>query len=99
MMMVSGDERRADYLERLAGANDEARWVCAADKIHNASSIISDLRRTVDPDTIWARFGGGKAATARWYRQVYERLEELGFKAPIMGEFDKISAELVKLAG
>jgi len=96
---LSGDERRADYLERLAGANDEARWVCAADKIHNASSIISDLRRTVDPDTIWARFGGGKAATARWYRQVYERLEELGFKAPIMGEFDKISAELVKLAG
>ncbi|HZF73905.1 MAG TPA: HD domain-containing protein, partial [Gemmatimonadaceae bacterium] len=50
---LSGDERRADYLERLAGANDEARWVCAADKIHNASSIISDLRRTVDPDTIW----------------------------------------------
>jgi len=96
---LSGDERRADYLERLAGANDEARWVCAADKIHNASSIISDLGRTVDPDTIWARFGGGKAATARWYRQVYERLEELGFKAPIMGEFDKISAELVKLAG
>ena len=96
---LSGDERRADYLERLAGANDEARWVCAADKIHNASSIISDLRRTVDPDTIWARFGGGKADTARWYRQVYERLEELGFKAPIMGEFDKISAELVKLAG
>jgi len=96
---LSGDERRADYLERLAGANDEARWVCAADKIHNASSIISDLRRTVDPDTIWARFGGGKAATARWYRQVYERLEELGFKAPIMAEFDKISAELVKLAG
>ena len=26
---LSGDERRADYLERLAGANDEARWVCA----------------------------------------------------------------------
>jgi (p)ppGpp synthase/HD superfamily hydrolase len=96
---LSGDDRRADYLERLADANDEARWVCAADKIHNASSIISDLRRTIDPETIWARFGGGRAATARWYRQVYERLEGLGFKAPIMGELEKISAELVKLAG
>jgi (p)ppGpp synthase/HD superfamily hydrolase len=96
---LSGDERRGDYLERLANANEDARWVCAADKIHNASSIISDLRRTVDPETIWGRFGGGKLATARWYRQVYERLVELGFKAPIMSEFDRISAELVKLAG
>jgi (p)ppGpp synthase/HD superfamily hydrolase len=95
---LSGDERRTDYLERLANASDDARWVCAADKIHNASSIISDLARTVDPETIWARFGGGRAATARWYRQVYERLRELGFDTPIMDELDKVSAELEKLA-
>jgi len=96
---LSGDERRTDYLERLADANENARWVCAADKIHNASSIISDLRRTVDPETIWARFGSGRAGTAGWYRSVYERLKELGFKAPIMGELDEVSAELEKLAG
>ncbi len=95
---LSGDDRRADYLERLAGASDEARWVCAADKLHNASSIISDLRRTVDPDSVWTRFNLGKAGTARWYRDVYERLRELGFKAPIMAELDAVSAELVKFA-
>jgi len=95
---LSGEERKADYLERLGDANDDARWVSAADKIHNASSILADLARTVDPETIWARFGGGRTATARWYRQVYERLEELGFNAPIMGELDKVSAELEKLA-
>jgi len=96
---LSGDDRRSDYLERLADANDDARWVCAADKIHNASSIISDLQRTVDRESIWARFGSGRAATARWYRQVYERLEEVGFRAPIMSELDKVSGELEKLAG
>ena len=96
---LSGDERRADYLERLADASDDARWVCAADKIHNAWSIISDLRRTVDPETIWARFGSGRASTARWYRGVYERLDEVGFKAPIMTEFEQVSRELEKLAG
>jgi (p)ppGpp synthase/HD superfamily hydrolase len=96
---LSGDERKADYLDRLADASEAARWVCAADKIHNASSIISDLARTVDPQTIWARFGGGRAATARWYRQVYERLDEVGFDAPIMKELDTVSAELGKLAG
>lgn len=96
---LSGDDRKADYLERLAGASDEARWVCAADKIHNASSIAADLRRTVDPETVWGRFGRGRAATGLWYRQVYDRLRELGFDAPIMTELDKASAELQKLAG
>jgi (p)ppGpp synthase/HD superfamily hydrolase len=96
---LSGDDRKTDYLERLSDASEEARWVCAADKIHNASSILSDLRRTVDAETIWSRFGGGKAGTGRWYRQVYERLSEVGFDAPIMAELDAVSGELQELAG
>ncbi len=96
---LSTEDRKADYLDRLSEANEEARWVCAADKVHNASSIVSDLRRTIDPETIWNRFGGGKAATARWYRQVYERLRDVGFDAPIMAELDQVSSDLQKLAG
>ena len=96
---LSSEDRKADYLERLLEANEEARWVCAADKVHNASSIVSDLRRTVDPETVWSRFGGGKTATARWYRQVYDRLRAVGFDAPIMAELDSVSRELEKLAG
>jgi (p)ppGpp synthase/HD superfamily hydrolase len=96
---LSGEDRKTDYLYRLSNASEEARWVCAADKIHNAASIISDLRRTVDPETVWGRFGGSKAATARWYRQVYERLREVGFESPIMTELDNVSSELQKLAG
>jgi hypothetical protein len=96
---LSGDDRKTDYLERLSGASEEARWVCAADKIHNASSIVADLRRTVDTETIWSRFGGGRAGTGRWYRQVYERLREVGFDAPIMAELDRASSELQELAG
>ena len=96
---LSGDERRDDYLNRLSGASESARWVCAADKIHNASTIISDLRRTVDQDNVWNRFSGGKSTTVRWYRSVYERLRELGFSAPIMSELEKVTTELEKLAG
>ncbi|MFL5555084.1 MAG: HD domain-containing protein [Gemmatimonadaceae bacterium] len=95
---LSGEERREDYLERLERANEEARWVCVADKIHNAATIIADLRRTVDPETVWNRFGSGRAGTARWYRQVYERLREVGFDTPIMAELDKVSRELMELA-
>lgn len=96
---LSSEDRKADYLDRLSEANEEARWVCAADKIHNASSILTDLRRTIDPETVWSRFGGGKAVTARWYRQVYDRLRAVGFDAPIMAELDSVSSELQKLAG
>ena len=96
---LSGDDRKTDYLERLSGASEESRWVCAADKIHSASSIVADLRRTVDTETIWSRFGGGRAGTGRWYRQVYERLREVGFDAPIMAELDRASSELQELAG
>jgi (p)ppGpp synthase/HD superfamily hydrolase len=94
----SSEERKADYLDRLSGASVEARWVCAADKIHNASSIISDLRRTVDRETIWSRFAGGRAATVSWYRQVYDRLREVGFDAPIMAELDEVTSDLEALA-
>ena len=96
---LSGEDRKEDYLERLGTATEQARWVCAADKVHNASSIVADLRRTVDPETVWNRFGGGKSGTARWYRQVYDRLREVGFTAPIMTELDQASAELTDLAG
>jgi (p)ppGpp synthase/HD superfamily hydrolase len=82
----SRDEARADYLERLVLADDTARWVCAADKVHNAGSILADLRRTIEADTVWGRFSGGRAGTLQWYRGVLDRLATLGFDAPIMAE-------------
>jgi len=91
---LSSDDRRQDYLDRLASAGEEAKLVCAADKVHHASTILADLRRTVDPETVWARFGVGRANVVRWYRSVYERLREVGFTAPIMGELDRVTADL-----
>ena len=83
---LSSAQRKEDYLERLSQAEESALWVCAADKIHNARSVLSDLRRTVEPNAVWSRFSGARATTVRWYRDVYERLKFLGFDAPIMEE-------------
>jgi hypothetical protein len=88
------DEQRADYLERLARAGESARWVCAADKVHNGSSILADLRRTLDPDTVWNRFSVGREGTIHWYRAVYERLREVGFHAPILEELREVTEAL-----
>jgi (p)ppGpp synthase/HD superfamily hydrolase len=87
---LSHDEKRDDYLERLASANDAGRWVCAADKLHNACSTLADLRRTIDPNSVWSRFTGGKDATVRWYRRVYDRLDEIGFRGEIMEELERV---------
>lgn len=86
---LSHDERRDDYLERLVRANDGARWVCAADKLHNASTLLADLRRTIDPNSVWSRFTGGRDATIRWYRRVYDRLQDVGFTGEIMAELER----------
>ena len=91
---LSSEERKDDYLERLERASDRARWVCAADKVHNGSSIIADLKRTQFPETVWGRFNVGREGTVRWYRRVYERLAELGFDAPIMEELKGVAEEL-----
>jgi hypothetical protein len=83
---LSWDDRKDDYLARLSFADTRARWVCAADKIHNGSTILADLSRTGFPDSVWNRFKAGRDGTVRWYRRVYDRLREVGFDAPIMEE-------------
>src|SRR5215210_1258445 len=88
------EEKKQDYLRRLEKAGERARWVCAADKLHNANSILSDIQRTIQPDNIWARFKVGKEGTVRWYRAVYERLRALKFEAPIMHELQRTVEKL-----
>jgi (p)ppGpp synthase/HD superfamily hydrolase len=93
----SREEIRTDYLVRLATASDAARWVCAADKVHNAGATLADLRRTIETDTVWGRFGGGREGTLQWYRDVSARLHAVGFTAPIVAELDDLIAQLASL--
>jgi (p)ppGpp synthase/HD superfamily hydrolase len=91
---LSWEDRKEDYLQRLARASEDARWVCAADKLHNANTILSDLRRTSFPETVWGRFSAGRDGTVRWYRRVVDRLREVGFNAPIVDELEQAAVGL-----
>ena len=92
------EEKRADLLIRLANADARARWVCAADMVHNGSSILADLKRTVDIESVWSRFSVGRDGTIRWYRAVYDRLVELGFTTPISDELRDVTEALEKFS-
>lgn len=95
---LSYDDRKSDYLDRLSQASPQALWVCAADKVHNANSILSDLRRTSFPETVWGRFAVGREGTVRWYRRVSDRLRELGFSAPIVHELTAVAGALEQVS-
>jgi (p)ppGpp synthase/HD superfamily hydrolase len=91
---LSKDDLKDDYLSRLGAASDAARWVCAAHNLHNAGTILADLRRTIEPAMVWNRGGAGRDSTVQWYRAVHERLHSVGCQAPIMHELGEMVAAL-----
>jgi len=83
---MSKDDVKGDYLARLATASDSARWVCTAHNLHDAGTILADLRRTIEPSTVWSRGGLSRDSTLHWYRAVYDRLVAVQFSATILDE-------------
>lgn len=95
---LSHDDRKADYLVRLALASEEALWVSAAHNLHNVGTILSDLRRTAFPETVWGRFAAGKDGTARMYTEIAKRLREIGFRGAIVDELHAVAQEVQALS-
>jgi (p)ppGpp synthase/HD superfamily hydrolase len=91
---LSHDERRQDLLDRLDSASERARWVLAADALHAVGATLANLRRTIDPDSVWSQLPMGKEGTARWYRAMCDRFRAVGFNAPIVDELARAVDEL-----
>jgi GTP pyrophosphokinase len=66
-------ERKTDYISHLRHAPVSVRLVAAADKLHNARTVLNDFR--VVGDDLWQRFTGGKERTLWFYRQVATALQ------------------------
>jgi predicted HD phosphohydrolase len=89
---LSADERREDLLQRLANVPDRARWVVAADILHEAGTLLAELRRTEFPESVWGR--SSRDQGLEWLRRVHDRLSDVGFAAPIMTELRNLIEEL-----
>jgi (p)ppGpp synthase/HD superfamily hydrolase len=59
-------ERKEQYLKHLRNADRDTRLVSAADKLHNARSILADYRDI--GERVWERFAGQRAGTLWYYR-------------------------------
>ncbi len=91
---LGDDDQRADYLARLRAADDAARWIACADRVHAAGSLLADLRRAFEPAQVWDRFRGRRAGTLAWHRGVIEVLDAAGWRAPILEELRSLTDAL-----
>jgi (p)ppGpp synthase/HD superfamily hydrolase len=85
--------RKEAYLEHLARAPSPVRLVSAADKLHNARSMLSDYRSA--GEDLWGRFNGGRDGTLWYYRAVADALAGDG---PVADELGRVVAELERAA-
>jgi GTP pyrophosphokinase len=87
-------QRKLDYLAHLAHADDDTRLVSAADKLHNARTIVTDLRLHGEP--VFDRFAGGREGTLWYYRAVLDLLRDRPNR--LVPELDLVVTELHTLA-
>ena len=87
--------RKEAYVARVTTAKAPVRLVSAADKLHNARSILADLRSL--GDELWDRFTGGKEGTLWYYRALVGAYAEAG-KNTVVEELDLVVREIETLA-
>lgn len=84
-------ERKEKYIQHIAHASKAAKLVSAADKLHNARSILKDYR--VEDEVLWSRFNGGKEGTLWYYRALVKAFRSVENKE-LIDELDTVVSEI-----
>jgi len=59
--------RKTGYIEHLKTVDRETGLVSLSDKVHNARSILRDLRKPEIGSAVWSRFGKRSKQDTLWY--------------------------------
>lgn len=89
-------ERKERYLAHLRSAPAEVLLVSCADKLHNARTIVADLRTL--GARLWPRFQGGREGTLWYYRELTRIYGEREAHPLLLGALARTVAEMVRLA-
>ena len=87
--------RKEAHLERLRKAPRSVLLVAAADKLHNARTILGEYR--CRGEEIWTRFNGGREGTLWYYRATLQLLRDHS-EVPLVEELARVVGELEALA-
>ena len=87
--------RKRKHIELILTASPEAQRVITADKLHNARSLLQDLRSL--GSSTWDKFQGGKEGTLWYYRAVQQALNQ-GSESYLLEELERVIIEIENLA-
>jgi len=87
-------QRKEDYLKHLRTADADVRLVSAADKLHNARSVLADYREIGEP--VWERFQGKRDGTLWYYRALLDEFRRKKAK-PLINQLERVILELESL--
>jgi (p)ppGpp synthase/HD superfamily hydrolase len=89
-------ERKEAFLARLESAPGSVLLVTAADKLHNARSIVRDLAEA-GPDALWSRFRAGREGTLWYYGAVVEVLTRRNASARLVPPLEHVVRAMSRL--
>jgi len=89
--------RKERYIAHLSTASAGARAVSCADKLHNARSIVAELR-SQGPKT-WEKFAGKRDGSLWYYRSIVAALKNHGAPSGLLDELARCVDTLHELAG
>ncbi|MBD2743441.1 HD domain-containing protein [Coleofasciculus sp. FACHB-1120] len=84
-------QRKEAYLAHIPTASTSVRLVSAADKLHNARSILTDYH--IVGEAVWERFQAGKQGTLWYYRSLVDAFRQAG-SSPLIDELERVVSEL-----
>jgi len=89
-------KRKETFLARLPEASGDALLVVAADKLHNAGSILRDYQ--LMGDALWSRFTAGRDGQLWYYGEIVPILLEQ-FPSPLVNELAHTVERLLEATG
>jgi (p)ppGpp synthase/HD superfamily hydrolase len=91
-------KRKEAYVAHVATASSSVRLVSAADKVHNARTIVADYR--LQGKKLWSCFKGGREGTLWNYRALVEAYRSAASdpnQEALVDELERLIGEIEKL--
>jgi (p)ppGpp synthase/HD superfamily hydrolase len=84
--------RKQAWLDAFPRMSAPAQLVATCDKLHNARSMLSDLRQV--GDALWSRFKGGRDGTLWYYETFIDLCRQSALPVALVDDLDRTVREL-----